>query len=100
MIMLHDLHKRGGDVETAVLAFGDLHRAATATVPVPVPGPDWERAEEHWRQLVTFLLDNAAPKRKQTHADRLRWAQNAALDVLLSCVGVSGSRCPICSGLS
>lgn len=98
MITLHDLHKRGGDIETAVLAFGDLHRPGTATG--PSPGPDWERAEEHWRLLVTFLLSNAAPKTKQTPEERLRWAQNAALDVLLSCAGRARSRCPICAGLS
>ncbi|MFE6871650.1 hypothetical protein ACFVFS_34500 [Kitasatospora sp. NPDC057692] len=98
MITLHDLHKRGGDVETAVLAFGDRHRPRTTTG--PSPGPDWQRAEDHWRQLVVFLLDNATPKRGQTLEDRLRIAQNTALGALLSGAVRSGSRCPICAGLS
>ncbi|MFD9359894.1 hypothetical protein [Streptomyces sp. NPDC060031] len=37
MITLHDLHKRGGDIETAVLAFGDLHRPGTVTGQAPGP---------------------------------------------------------------
>ncbi|MFD5919605.1 hypothetical protein ACFVYP_22360 [Kitasatospora sp. NPDC058201] len=98
MISLHELHKRGGDVEKAVLAFGDLHPPGTATGPGPVP--DWERAEDHWRRLLTYLLNNAAPKKKQTPEQRLRFTENSGLGLLLTWERTPGSQCPICAGLT
>ncbi|GAA1107735.1 hypothetical protein GCM10009663_57010 [Kitasatospora arboriphila] len=77
------------------MAFGCLHSLTPAG-----SEPDWERAEQHWRELVTFVLKRAAPTSKSTRAAALRWAENATADLLLTFHAVPGSRCPICTGLT
>ncbi|MEU3559726.1 hypothetical protein [Kitasatospora sp. NPDC006786] len=96
MITLHDLHKEGGDIEAAVVAFGRLHPCPGSGTP---PEPKWEEAEDHWRRLVVFVLKNATPKSKSTAAQAMRWAERAGSDLLLAFHAVPGSRCPVCTGL-
>ncbi|MEW1914599.1 hypothetical protein AB0442_40540 [Kitasatospora sp. NPDC085895] len=87
MISLHDLHKQGGQVEAAVMAFGALHSRTGAAIAAE---PDWEHAEQHWRELVTFVLKRATPTSKSIPI--LQWAENAVTDVLLSFHTVPGCR--------
>ncbi|MFF7457925.1 hypothetical protein [Kitasatospora sp. NPDC008115] len=96
MITLHDLHKQGGAAEAAVMAFGHVHprRGSGAA-----PEPEWEKAEDHWRKLVAFVLKHAAPGAKSTTTQALRWAERAGLDLLLTFQATPGSRCPVCTGL-
>lgn len=99
MISLHDLHKRGGNVETAVMNFGRIHPATTMGTTTEAI-PDWEQAELHWNKLLSFLMKTAAPKTKRSAQQTLRWAENAGTDLLMIFEAGTSAQCPVCTGLS